>query len=66
MSNVYIERNPNGKYEVKQEGNPNPAAVAPTQKEAEDMAKQLFPNTRVDVERVRYTNVGKPDQWRKK
>ena len=66
MSNLYIERNPNGNYEVKERGNPNPIAVAPTQKQAEEKAKQLEPNIRPDVERIRHTDRGGPDQWRKK
>ena len=65
MANIYIERNPNGHYEVRQRGNPTPIAVAPTQKEAEEKANQLFPNIRPDVERVRHTDRGEPDKWRK-
>jgi len=66
MSHIYIERNANGQYEVKQQGNPNPVAVAPTQRAAEEKAQALFPNAKPDVERVRHTQVGHPDQWRKK
>jgi hypothetical protein len=65
MPNVYIEKNPNGQFEVKQRGNPNPVATAPTQKEAEQKAEELFPGVHPDVERVRHTEKGKPDQWRK-
>lgn len=65
MSNVYIERNQSGTYEVKLKGNPTPVAVAPTQKEAEEKANKLFPNVQPDVERVRHTNKGEPDKWRK-
>jgi hypothetical protein len=67
MGNVYIEHNATTKqYEVKVEGNPHPVATAPTQKEAEEKAKQLFPHIKLDVERVKYTDKGHPDQWRKK
>jgi hypothetical protein len=65
MSNVYIERNKDGAYEVKLRGSPIPVAVAPTQKEAEERAKQLYPNIRPDVERVRDTDKGQRDKWRK-
>ena len=66
MSNIYIERNPNGHYDVKVKGNPVPIAVAPTQKEAEQKAKQLEPTIRPDVERVKHTEKGVPGEWRKK
>jgi hypothetical protein len=65
--NIYIEHNKgSGKYEVKEEGNPIPVAEAPTQKEAEEKAAQLYPGVKPDVERVRHTEKGGPDQWRKK
>jgi len=41
------------------------SAVLPTQAKAIERAKEISPNTRPDVERVRHTSVGKPDQWRK-
>lgn len=65
MNNVFIERNPDGKYEVKEEGNPNPLAVAPTQKEAEEKAKELRPDVKPDVERVKDTDKGNRPHWRK-
>jgi len=65
MSHIYIERNQQGHYEVKEKGNPIPVAVAPTQKEAEQKAHQLYPGVHPDVERVRTTDKGHPDQWRK-
>jgi hypothetical protein len=66
MGNIYIEQNPDGGYEVKERGNPIPVAVAPTQKEAEVKAKELYPDVSPDVERVRHTDKGEPDKWRKK
>ena len=65
MPNVYIEETPEGTYQVKERGNPKPIAVAPTQREAEEKAKVLYPGVHPDVERVRRTDKGKPDQWRK-
>jgi hypothetical protein len=65
MGNVYIERNVAGQYDVKERGNPKPIATAPTQREAEEKVKQLFPAVRPDVERVRHTNKGEPDKWRR-
>lgn len=66
MSHIYIERNSKGEYEVKQQGNPVPVAVKPTQQQAEQAAQRLFPSVKPDIERVRHTQVGHPDQWRKK
>lgn len=66
MPNHYIEHNPKtGRYEVKERNNPNPIATAPTQKEAEEKVRQLDPQGHPDVERVRHTPKGHPDQWRK-
>jgi hypothetical protein len=66
MPNVYIEETPDGKYQVKVRGNPIPVAETPTQREAEEKVKQLYPGVHPDVERVRHTDKGKPDQWRGK
>ena len=63
--NVYIEQRDEGDYAVKKEGSERASAVADTQKEAIEIARKLNPGTAPDVERVRYTNRGKPDQWRK-
>lgn len=64
MGNVFIEKNKEGQFEVKEAGKSRPAAVAPTQEEAEEKAQKLFPGTRPDVERVRHTEKGGPDRWR--
>jgi hypothetical protein len=62
---VYIERREEGDYAVRAEHSKRASATAPTQGEAIEIAKKLFPEVRPDVERVRYTNKGKPDQRRK-
>lgn len=63
---VYVERRPEEKdYAVRQEHSKRASAVAPTQAKAIAKAQKLFPDVRPDVERVRHTNKGKPDQWRK-
>lgn len=62
---VYIERRQQGDYAVRQENSKRASAVAPTQAEAIAKAQELFPGVRPDVERVRHTNKGKPDRWRK-
>lgn len=62
---VYIERRSQGDYAVRQEHSKRASAVERTQKEAIEKAAELFPGVRPDVERVRHTSKGKPDQWRK-
>jgi hypothetical protein len=39
--------------------------VEPTQAQAIARAREMFPDKAPDVELVRYTLQGKPDQWRK-
>lgn len=65
MANVYIEKNRDGQFEVKEKGKSTPTAVAPTQKEAEEKVKTLFPGVHPEVERVRHTEKGGPGKWRK-
>lgn len=65
MSNIYVERRPDGSYAVERPGADRASAILPTQAEAIERAKEISPNTRPDVERVRHTTCGKPDQWRK-
>lgn len=63
--NVYIERRYDHRYEVKHRHQSNPGIVRDTQREAIDAARRRYPDTRPDVERVKHTSRGKPDQWRK-
>jgi len=62
---LYIERRPQGDYAVREENSKRASTVAPTQKEAIEKARDLNPGIAPDVERVRHTNRGKPDQWRR-
>jgi uncharacterized protein YdaT len=62
---LYIEQREEGDYAVRKEGSKRASAVASTQKEAIEIARELNPGIAPDVERVRYTNRGKPDQWRR-
>lgn len=64
-NNLFIERRPDGDYAVRKPDAERASAVAPTQAEAIERAKQLNPDAAIHVERVRNTDVGKPDQWRK-
>lgn len=62
---LYVERREEGDYAVRKEGSDRASAVAPTQKEAIEVAREMNPGIAPDVERVRYTKLGKPDQWRR-
>jgi hypothetical protein len=63
MANVYVERTGSGTYraiQLKQE-----IVTGATQKETADAAHLLRPNDPVFVERVRFTEGGSPDKWRR-
>lgn len=62
---VYVEQRPQGDYAVRKELSKRASAVEKTQAEAIEKAREMFPGVRPDVERVRHTKNGKPDQWRK-
>jgi uncharacterized protein (DUF4415 family) len=62
---IYIERRPEGDYAVRKEHSRRASVVAPTQADAIEKAREMFPGVRPDVERVRRTSGGKPDKWRK-
>jgi uncharacterized protein YdaT len=61
----YIERRDDGKYKVMRPNADRASAVTDTQKEAIEKAREMNPGKSPDVERVRHTDQGKPDQWRK-
>ena len=65
LNSLFVERRPGGDYAVRKPNAERASAVTPTQAEAIERAKELNPDAAVHVERVRNTNVGKPDQWRK-
>jgi hypothetical protein len=52
-------------YGVRKSGSDWAGAVGQTQREAIDWVKERHPDAKPDVERVRYTDRGKPCQWRK-
>jgi hypothetical protein len=62
---LFVERRPQGDYAVRRPNAQRASDVLPTQAEAIARARELNPNMEPLVERVRYTNRGKPDQWRK-
>jgi hypothetical protein len=62
---LFVERRPQGNYAVRKPDSQRASAVSPTQEEAIQRARELNPGATVLVERVRHTDVGKPDKWRK-
>ena len=62
---VFVERRPQGDYAVRRPNSQRASSIAPTQAEAIAEARRLNPIGSVLVERVRTTNIGKPDKWRK-
>lgn len=63
---IFVERRPEEKdYAVRRPNSERASATAPTQREAIERARELNPDGPVLVERVRTTNAGKPDKWRK-
>jgi hypothetical protein len=68
MSNnqIFIERRDDqGDYAVRRPNSVRASDVLPTQRDAIDRARQMDPTATILVERVRRTDVGKPDHWRK-
>lgn len=61
----YIERRPQGDYAVRRGGSERASAVESTQGDAIDRARELDPEAPIHVERVRNTDAGHPDKWRK-
>jgi hypothetical protein len=62
---VFIEQRKEGDYAVRKEGSERASTVEKTQQGAIEEAKKMFPDTPILVERVRETEAGKPDKWRK-
>ena len=62
---TFVEQRPQGDYAVRRPNSERASAVLPTQKEAIARARELSPGTTPMVERVRNTNAGGRDQWRK-
>ncbi|MEN8512662.1 DUF2188 domain-containing protein [Burkholderia sp. RS02] len=62
---IFVERRPEGDYAVRRPNSQRASDVLPTQREAIERAKQLNNGTPPLVERVRHTDKGGPDKWRK-
>jgi hypothetical protein len=62
---LFVERRPEGDYAVRRPNSDRASAVLPTQAEAIERARELNPGKTPLVERVRHTDRGTPDKWRK-
>jgi uncharacterized protein YdaT len=60
----FIEKTDDG-YATRAKGSDRASAVSGTQKEAIERARELNPHDHPDVARVRHTENGGPDRWRK-
>jgi hypothetical protein len=62
---LFVERREQGDYAIRRTNSQRASLVAPTQADAIASAKKLEPTATILVERVRRTENGKPDKWRK-
>lgn len=63
---LFIERRSDqGDYAVRRPNSERASAVTPTQEAAINRARDLNPDAQILVERVRNTDRGHPDKWRK-
>jgi len=61
----FIERRNQGDYAIRRPGSERASAILPTQAEAIERAREMSPDAAIHVERVRDTDVGGRDKWRK-
>lgn len=62
---IFVERREQGDYAVRWPDSERASAVLPTQAEAIDRAREIAPEASILVERVRDTDRGSRDKWRK-
>lgn len=66
MSRFFIERREEeGDYAIRRPDSERASGVEGTQAEAIERARRIDPNASIEVERVRNTNRGGRDKWRK-
>lgn len=61
---IYVEQRPEGDYAVRRGDSERASAVAPTQREAIAIAREINPGASPLVERVRNVTAGGRDKWR--
>jgi hypothetical protein len=62
---IFVEKREQGDFAVLKPSSARASAVLPTQADAIDRAGQIAPDATILVERVRDTNRGGRDKWRK-
>jgi hypothetical protein len=62
---LYIEQREDGDYAIRRQGSERASDVKPTQAEAIERAGEIDPDAAILVERVRDTEKGGRDKWRK-
>jgi len=62
---LFIERRPDGDYAIRRPDADRISGHEPTQGDAIDRAREIDPNAAILVERVRNTDRGHRDKWRK-
>jgi uncharacterized protein DUF2188 len=63
---LYIERREKeGDYAIRRPGAPRASGTESTQADAIERAREIDPNAAIHVERVRNTDRGSRDKWRK-
>ena len=60
----FIERRDDGQYAATAKGAARASGLSDTQRDAIEFARELNPDDRPDVERVRTTDMGGRDKWR--
>ncbi len=61
----FIEKRDDGEFAIRKPNSQRASDILPTQKEAIERAKDLDPNATIHLARVRHTEGGNPDKWRK-
>ena len=61
----FIEQREQGDFAIRRPKSDRASDVLPTQKEAIERAKEIDPSASILVERIRHTDRGNPDKWRK-
>jgi hypothetical protein len=62
---LFIEQRPEGDYAIRRPDAYRISGHEPTQAEAIERAREIDPSATIQVERVRDTNRGGRDKWRK-
>jgi Uncharacterized protein conserved in bacteria (DUF2188) len=62
---LYVERREEGDYAIRRPDSERASDVCDTKGEAIERARDIDPNAAIHVERVRNTNRGSRDHWRK-